>query len=223
MAESGRVLMNNRTVFFDLDGTLTDPKPGIVRSIQYALDVLGAAVPEADELEWCIGPPLKSSFETLLDNPTMADRAVALYRERFSETGLFENRVYEGIEPMLSELLSLGAKLHVATSKPHVFACRIIEHFGLSAYFDGVFGSELSGERSDKTELLRHALAQTGALGWQSTMVGDRSHDMVGAVGNDLRGVGVLYGYGTAEELNSAGAKLIVAEVGDLVHALSAR
>jgi phosphoglycolate phosphatase len=120
-------------------------------------------------------------------------------------------------------MLSLGAKLNVATSKPHVFASRIIEHFGLSAYFDGVFGSELSGERSDKTELLRHALAQTGALGWQSTMVGDRSHDMVGEVGNDLRGVGVLYGYGTAEELSSAGAKLLVAEVGDLVHALSAR
>ena len=213
--------MNNRTVFFDLDGTLTDPKPGIVGSIQYALDALGARVPEPEELLWCIGPPLKSSFEILLDDPALSDSAVALYRERFSEKGLFENRVYEGIEAMLSELRAQGATLHVATSKPHVFASRIIEHFGLSAYFDRVFGSELSGERADKTELLRHALAQTGAPRWQSFMVGDRSHDMVGALGNDLLGVGVLYGFGTADELTAAGAHKIVTQVDDLVAALT--
>lgn len=210
-------------IFFDLDGTLTDPRPGIVRSIQYALGQLGRAVPREEELLWCIGPPLKASFIELLGDRVEADRAVELYRERFGETGLYENRVYEGIEFLLASLVEEEFSLFVATSKPHVYATQILEHFGLIRHFDRVFGSELSGERVDKTELLGFALDQTGLRGGGSLMVGDRSHDMIGARNNEMKTVGVLYGYGSREGLESAGAGAIVAQVGDLSAALIER
>lgn len=205
-----------RTVFFDLDGTLTDPKPGIVRSIQYALERLGRPVPEEDALLWCIGPPLRSSFVQLLEGEEEADRAVALYRERFGDVGLFENALYPGIEALLTRLASSGRNLHVATSKPHLYATRIVEHFGLSACFGEVFGSELSGERTHKGELLAHALAESGAKASASVMIGDRSHDMIGAQKNGVAGVGVLYGYGSREELVRAGARTIVERIDEL-------
>ena len=211
-----------RTVFFDLDGTLTDPRPGIVRSIQYALDRLGRPVPEEEKLLWCIGPPLRSSFVQLLEGEAEADRAVALYRERFGEVGLYENALYPGIEVLLSELTASGWTAHVATSKPHVYATRIVEHFGLSPYFGEVFGSELSGERSDKGDLLAHALDRSGASKPSSVMIGDRSHDMVGAEKNGLAGVGVLYGYGSRDELVRAGARTVVERVDELSDVLDA-
>jgi len=139
------------------------------------------------------------------------------------EIGLFENRVYDGIRPLLAQLRSAGATLYVATSKPYVFASRIVEYFGLAQYFDQLFGSELNGKRTDKAELLRYAITETGVDASESTMVGDRSHDMVGAVDNDIRGVGVLYGYGSAEELTAAGASVIVEQIGDLFEVLSVR
>jgi phosphoglycolate phosphatase len=210
-------------LFFDLDGTLTDPRPGIVRSIQYALERLGHSVPHENELLWCIGPPLKASFIELLGDQEQADQAVALYRERFGETGLYENRVYDGIESLLVSLVEEEFSLYVATSKPHVYATRILEHFGLIQHFDQVFGSELSGERVDKTELLGFALDRTGFRAGGSLMVGDRSHDMIGAHNNEMKTVGVLYGYGSREELESAGAGTIVAQVDDLSNALIER
>jgi len=211
-----------RTVFFDLDGTLTDPKPGIVRSIQYALGRLGRSVPEEEALLWCIGPPLRSSFVELLGGETEADRAVELYRERFGDVGLFENHVYPGIPSLLRALGSAGWTVHVATSKPHVYARRIVEHFELMPYFGEIFGSELSGERTDKTELLAHALRESGAPASHSVMIGDRSHDIIGAVGNGVEGVGVLYGYGSREELIRAGARTIVTRVEKVSEALDA-
>ncbi len=209
-----------RTVFFDLDGTLTDPRPGIVRSIQFALEQLDRPVLEEEALLWCIGPPLRESFVALLGGEADADRGVALYRERFGEVGLFENRVYAGIEVQLQALVDTGHELHVATSKPHVYARRIIEHFGLSGYFGDTFGSELSGERTDKTELLRHALGASGADPALSVMVGDRSHDMVGAANNGMLAVGVLYGYGSREELVQAGARTLASDVEELAAVL---
>src|SRR5882762_6922364 len=146
--------MNN--IFFDLDGTLTDPKPGITGSIEYALQKLDLPVPSQDELSWCIGPPLRASFATLLGGESLADRAVALYRERFADTGLYENSVYPDIEHVLAALRQSPRRLFVATSKPHVFAERIIDHFGLSGYFEHVFGSELDGTRANKAELLAY-------------------------------------------------------------------
>ena len=137
-------------IFFDLDGTLTDPKPGITRSIQYALDRLGQpTIPTEDELTWCIGPPLRASFVKLLGGETSADLAVALYRERFSDVGLYENSLYAGIRDVLSALRASGRRLFVATSKPHVYATRIIEHFDLRRHFERVFGSELDGTRAE--------------------------------------------------------------------------
>ena len=199
------------TIFFDLDGTLTDPKPGITGSIQYALQKLDLPVPSQDDLTWCIGPPLRASFVTLLGDESRADRAVALYRERFSDTGLYENSVYPDIEHILAALRATPRRLFVATSKPHVFAERIIDHFGLSSYFEQIFGSELDGTRVNKGDLLAYAIETTGIDPSQALMIGDRSHDIVGAKANGMRGIGVLYGYGSEDELIAAGASHLCA------------
>jgi phosphoglycolate phosphatase len=199
------------TLFFDLDGTLTDPKPGITRSIQYALQKLDRAVPSEDELTWCIGPPLRASLQKLLGGEELADRALALYRERFADIGLYENQVYPGIADILSGLAASRRRLFVATSKPHVYAERIIAHFGMADCFERVFGSELDGTRADKTDLLRHALQATGVDPSRAIMIGDRSHDMVGARNNGMTAIGVLYGYGSRQELVEAGAHQVCA------------
>jgi phosphoglycolate phosphatase len=199
------------TIFFDLDGTLTDPKPGITGSIQYALQKLDLPVPSQDELTWCIGPPLRASFVTLLGAENLADRAVALYRERFADVGLYENSVYPDIEHILAALRQSPRRLFVATSKPRIFAERIIDHFGLTSHFEYVFGSELDGTRVNKSELLAYAIETTGVDPQHALMIGDRSHDIVGAKNNGMRGIGVLYGYGSREELIEAGASHLCA------------
>jgi phosphoglycolate phosphatase len=138
------------TVFFDLDGTLIDPKIGITRSIQYALGKLDLPVANADDLTWCIGPPLRTSMAKLVGED-LTDRAVALYRERFSETGIYESTVYEGVVETLAVLAGQGRRLFVATSKVQIYAERIIKDFNLARYFEGVFGAEMDGTRGDKT------------------------------------------------------------------------
>jgi phosphoglycolate phosphatase len=198
-------------VYFDLDGTLTDPKPGITRSIQYALGRLGREVPAEDELTWCIGPPLHASLKELLGTDDLVERAVSLYRERFADIGLFENTVYPGVEDTLSAVAGSGRRLFVATSKAVVYAERIIDHFKLRIYFERVFGSELDGTRSNKTDLLGYALKTTSVDPSQAIMIGDRSHDMIGARNNKMTAVGVLYGYGSKQELLDAGAHHICA------------
>jgi phosphoglycolate phosphatase len=195
------------TLFFDLDGTLTDPKPGITGSIQYALEKLGREVPSQDELAWCIGPPLRASFVTLLGGEEHADRGVELYRERFGVVGLFENSVYPEIEGVLTKLSQSGFRMFVATSKPHVFARRIIDHFALNSHFERVFGSELDGTRVHKTDLIAYALEQTDVDAARTLMIGDRSHDILGAKANGIDAIGVTYGYGSREELIAAGAR----------------
>jgi phosphoglycolate phosphatase len=204
-------------IFFDLDGTLTNPKPGITRSIQHALRKLDHEAPAEDDLTWCIGPPLHASFKKLLGTDALADKAILLYRERFADVGLFENEVYPGIEATLSVLAGQARRLFVATSKPGVYAERIIDHFKLRGYFERVFGSELDGTRSDKSDLLGYALkaAQVDPAG--AIMIGDRSHDMIGARNNGLTAVGVLYGYGSKEELLAAGAHRLSATPRELL------
>jgi phosphoglycolate phosphatase len=209
------------TIYFDLDGTLTDPKPGITRSIQYALQKLDhPTIPTEDELTWCIGPPLRSSFVKMLGDRD-ADRAVALYRERFSDIGLYENRVYDGIGDVLTTLRASGHRLFVATSKAHVFADRIIDHFGLRQHFERVFGAELDGTRADKSHLLEHALKEVSVDPAKTLMIGDRSHDMVGAKNNGMKGIGVLYGYGSRDELIEAGAQHVCATPGAILGCIS--
>jgi phosphoglycolate phosphatase len=199
------------TIYFDLDGTLTDPKPGITRSIQYALKKLDQPVPTEDELTWCIGPPLHASLKRLTGTEELADRALLLYRERFADVGLFENEAYGGIEETLSALAATSPRMFVATSKPRVFAERIIDHFGLRRYFVRVFGSELDGTRVDKGDLLRYALDEEKVDPRSAVMIGDRSHDVVGARKNGMTAIGVLYGYGSEVELRDAGAHHICA------------
>jgi phosphoglycolate phosphatase len=198
----------NAAVFFDLDGTLSDPKIGIVRSIRYALNRLELDCPGNDELTWCIGPPLLDSFRSIVGH-SLAPKALDLYRERFSEIGWKENDLYPGIIDLLRQLAEFDRPLYVATSKPYVFADRIIRYFELEPYFSRVFGSELDGTRSNKADLLRFALSETRTTG-RAVMVGDRKHDVLGAKANKMRSIGVTYGYGSQAELETAGADAVV-------------
>jgi phosphoglycolate phosphatase len=207
-----------KTVFFDLDGTLTDPGAGITRSIQYALGKIDESVPDAQELDWCIGPPLKDSFARLV-GPERAALALEHYRSRFGRVGWRENAPYPGITGVLRELTASGIRLYVVTSKPHVYANRIVEYFDLVRYFDAVFGPELDCTRSDKSELLRVALEQTGSAG-DAVMVGDRRHDVVAALANGVSVIGVTYGYGTEKELLQAGAERLVHQPAGLLSEL---
>ena len=210
--------------FFDLDGTLTDPKPGITGSIQYALERLGEPVPTQDALEWCIGPPLLANFEKLV-GAERAQSGVDLYRERFGDVGLFENEVYPGIPEALTAIGGGGARLFVASSKPKVYVDRILDHFELTQYFERVYGSELDGTRTDKRELLAFALAEEALKGEAidaacTTMIGDRGADAIGAIHNRMPFLGVLYGYGSREELEGEGTTRFAAGPSDLFDAL---
>ena len=199
------------TVLFDLDGTLTDPKIGITTCIQYALHQLDYESPETEQLLWCIGPPLTVSFAKLLqtNDKALIDRAITLYRDRFATVGLFENSLYPQIPETLKSIRAAGYHTYIATSKPHVFAKRIIEHFALTSLFDGIYGSELDGTRSDKAELIRLIILSENLNPTKTVMVGDRSHDAIGAKKNQLLAIGVTYGYGTEEELKLHGVDLI--------------
>ena len=204
-------------VFFDLDGTLTDPAEGITRCIQFALETLEMPPPPAPSLHWCIGPPLLDSF-TKLVGVNLAEQALKLYRQRFAEVGWRENKPYAGIESVLRTFRDTDASLYVATSKPRVFAEPILRHFALLDFFSGVYGSELDSTRSAKTELLEYALnivkPDTRAM-----MIGDRSYDIVGATANGMYAVGVTYGYGSTSELRDAGANDIVSSPAELCDA----
>ena len=203
--------MLSHTVLFDLDGTLTDPKPGITGCIQYALSELGYKPPDVNELLWCIGPPLKSSFSQLLQtsNDTLLEEAISLYRSRFSTIGLFENSLYPQIPETLKTIRAAGYQTFVATSKPHIYATRIIEYFDLAPLFDGVYGSELDGNRSVKGDLISYIIERESLSASTVVMVGDRLHDIIGAKKNNIASIGVTYGYGSREELETHKADLI--------------
>jgi len=208
-------------LFFDLDGTLTDPAPGIVASIRYAVRALGAHV-SGQDLTRYIGPPLRETFREILDTEDVGliERAVEKYRERFAERGLFENAVYPGIPVALEALGRAGFELRVVTSKPVIYAERIVDHFGLGTYFPVVYGSELSGERSHKGELIAFALRAEALAADAACMIGDRRQDIDGARVNDLRAAGVLWGYGDRAELEAAGADCLVEQIDDLPDAI---
>ncbi|MGI9422129.1 MAG: HAD hydrolase-like protein [Hyphomicrobiaceae bacterium] len=203
-------------ILFDLDGTLSDPKLGITRSIQFALQELGRDIPRADDLTWCIGPPLLGSLEALLGNRADAEIALTHYRERFSAIGIRENELYPGISDCLSSLKADGHRLFVATSKPKVFADRIIEQFELTDRFEAIYGPGLDETRSGKTEILQRLLGKERLDPRRTTMVGDRSHDIVAGLENNLSTLGVLYGYGSEAELRTAGAAILCHKPQDL-------
>lgn len=195
-------------LLFDLDGTLTDPFPGITNSILHSLARLGRPLPERNSLKWCIGPPLQKSFAQLLntEDTQLIDSAVAHFRQYFSTNGLYENSVYDGILAALKQFKDQAHPLFVATSKPEIYARKILDHFELTPLFTGIHGSELNGIRSDKTELLCHLLKQQQLSPQDCVMLGDREHDMIGARSNGIKSVGVLWGYGSRQELLAAGA-----------------
>ncbi len=196
------------TALFDLDGTLTDPREGITRSLAYALERMGVEPPAPDDLVFAIGPPLRGSLARLLgtDSPEAVERALAHYRDRFAQIGLFENRPYDGIVEALDSLRDAGVRLFVATSKPTVYARRIVERFGLARHFAQVHGCELDGTREDKRDLLAHLLPHHGLDRRHAVMIGDRGADMRAARHHGVQALGALWGYGTAEELREAGA-----------------
>ena len=202
----------------DLDGTLTDPMEGITKSVQYALHHLGIEVDDLYSLCKFIGPPLRDSFITYYSlSEKQADVALLKYRERFKDTGIFENKVYEGIDELLHKLSDDNRMLLLASSKPTVFVERILEHFGLRNYFSFVGGSNLDGTRVHKDEVIRYVLDRAKVRDLSaSVMVGDREFDIVGAKKNGLDSIGVLYGYGSAAELSGAGATCLVENVHEL-------
>jgi len=213
-----------RTILFDLDGTLTDPKEGITRSIAHALERMGVAPPPLDDLTFAIGPPLRKSLARLIgtEEREAVERCLAHYRERFADVGLFENRPYDGMVETLAALRERGSELYVATSKPRVYAERIVRHFGLDVHFVAVHGCELDGTREAKLELLEHLIVSHGFDRRHAVMVGDRDVDMLAARHHGLGALGVTYGYGSREELLEAGAHALCEQPAGIPQALRA-
>lgn len=205
-------------VLFDLDGTLTDPKIGITRSIQYALSKAGIEENDVDKLVSFIGAPLTESFRKYYSfDESEARHVVESYREYYSAKGIYENAVYPGIPELLESLKSRGKRLIVATLKPKVYADRVLEHFALSEYFSFVAGSDLEMTVSSKKEIIRAAVAKaSNKPGQKLVMVGDREQDIVGAHEAGIDSIAVAYGYGTLEELRRAGPTHVAHSVEDL-------
>jgi phosphoglycolate phosphatase len=197
-----------RHVFFDLDGTLTDSAPGILRCFEYAVQSVGGAVPPETDLYAFIGPPLHETFEALLPDPDPATLALAIeaYRDRFDRIGILENTVYPGIESMLQQLVERGHRLYVATSKRQDFAERVIGQFGLGDHFEAIFGSRPQHGILSKTEILALGLTTREVESSDAVMIGDRHHDMAAANDLGVRSIGVTWGYGALDELGSARA-----------------
>lgn len=205
-------------ILFDLDGTLTNSQLGITTCVAYALEDFGIHTENLEELRKFIGPPLKESFIKYYDmTDEEGNKAVEKYRERFATVGLYENEVYEGVPEVLSKLKEQGKTLIVATSKPTVYSEKILKHFGLKDYFTFIAGSELDGTRVNKAEVIQYALEQNGITDLNKVvMIGDKEHDIMGAKACGVESIGVLYGFGEREELESHGATYIADTVGDL-------
>lgn len=216
------VLTTKKVLFFDLDGTLTDPKVGITKSVAYALKKILNLDEDPDDLTAFIGPPLKEAF---MDFYEMSDqealKAIAFYRERYSDLGWCENAVYPGVQMLLEDLKNQGLTLVVATSKPTVFAEKILKHFQLDTYFDHIVGSNLDGTRSHKYEVLNHAISLVGQISKDHMiMIGDRQHDIIGAHKCGIPCIGVGYGYGSKAEHQEHSVDVYVESVEALKEAL---
>ncbi len=213
-----------KNVLIDLDGTLTDPKVGITTSARYGLNKVGHPIPDTENIDWIIGPPLKASLAKLLNvdvNDVLAEQALLGYRERFAVTGLFENHVFEDVAGTLAELQKRGYRLFLATAKPEVYARQILEHFELLKYFEYPYGSELNGDRTNKGDLIAYILEKEQLKPHECLMVGDREHDIFGARRNGIESIAVEYGYGSDAELTVAQPKARITKFSDLLAQLS--
>ena len=208
-------------ILMDLDGTITNPKQGITKSFQYALKHWNIIIEDLDVLAKHIGPPLRDSFLEYGFSDEEVDRAIVKYREYFKRQGIFENEVYEGMEELLRKLNRAGKKVIVATSKPEELARKILEHFYLAEYLTDICGATFDERRSKKEEVIQYALDKNGIIDYTKVlMVGDRKYDIAGAKAIGIDSVGVLYGFGSAEELREAGAGRIVVTVEELYKVL---
>ena len=206
-------------ILFDLDGTLTDPAEGILNSIRHSLTYYPEVkVPELETLKKFIGPPLWESYVKYcgMDKQT-AEEAVEHYREYFRPTGIFENKLYDGIPELLKKLKEAGVKVRLATSKPDVFARQILDHFGITEYFTSVQGSALDGSLIKKEDVIAKIMTENAGITASNTvMVGDTAFDVAGAKANGIPAIGVAYGYGSGVEIAEAGAFMIVKSVEEL-------
>ena len=207
-------------ILFDLDGTLTDPGIGITNSVMHALKKYGIEVEDRASLYKFIGPPLIDSFEKYFGfSHEEAVKSVDYYREYYKDKGIYENLVYDGIENLLVSLYEKGKKIILATSKPEPFAKEILRHFGLDKYFLFAAGSTMDETRTNKAEVIEYALSECGITDKTSVvMVGDREHDIIGANKNGIDSIGVLFGYGSREELETAGAAYIAETVEEILN-----
>ncbi|WLR57752.1 HAD family hydrolase [Mesobacillus subterraneus] len=204
-----------KVILLDLDGTITDPKIGITKSVQYALRKMDIASPDVDQLEGFIGTPLQVSFVEYFDfDEHQTEKAIDFYRERFKVKGIVENELYPNILGLLTFLREQSFSLIVATSKPTIFAEQILQHFKIDHYFDLVVGSNLNGTRTSKTEIIQYVLDEYKQYKPEDfLMIGDRKHDIVGANHNGIDSIGVLYGYGSLEELKNSEPTYLVESV----------
>ncbi|WP_163272782.1 HAD family hydrolase [Chelativorans alearense] len=209
-------------VLFDLDGTLTDPFVGITGSLRHVMEKMGRTAPAAEDLRACIGPPIQDTFARLLEtaDEALVWEAVGHYRQRYGEVGKFENEVIPGIPDALARCVDAGFFLSVATSKVETYTGDILAHFDLARFFDAVHGSALDGTNSNKADLIRHILDVEPVDPTRTVMIGDRSHDIVGAKANALPAIGVLWGFGERTELTDAGAAEIVTHPRELPRAI---
>lgn len=200
-----------QTILFDLDGTVADSGLGITNSVIYALKKYNIEVRERSDVYYFIGPPLHESFQKALNcSEEEAMKAVAYYREYYSDRGIFENEIYPGVPQLLKTLHDAGKNVVLATSKPELYAKRILEHFDLAQYFAAAAGANMDGTRTKKAEVIRYAMGLCGAEPGSTIIVGDREHDILGAKATGIRSCGVLWGYGSRQELKDAGADYIV-------------
>lgn len=208
-------------LLFDLDGTLTDPAQGITNSFIYALKYFGIEIPSYEKLCTYIGPPLPLTFKKEYGfDDEKATLGVKKYREYFADKGLFENKVYPGIPELLQQLKDMGKHLLIATSKPEVYSIKIAEHFDFAKYFDFICGCNMDETRSTKAEVIEYALRLANVSENDKSkvlMIGDREHDIIGAKQNGLKSCGVLFGYGSKEELKNAGADYIIQKPEELL------
>ncbi|MBW2268051.1 MAG: HAD hydrolase-like protein [Deltaproteobacteria bacterium] len=210
------------TVLFDLDGTLTDPGEGIVKSIQAALHEVGLPSAAEPRLRGCVGPPLRTSFAELGARPDQIEPLVQAYRARYRDVGMFENAVYPGVPELLAELRLRECRLFVTTSKPTPFAVAILEHFQLHHFFEEIFGSKLDGSLSEKVDLLSYVRRQVGFTPTSSALVGDRKFDITAARTLGILAIGALWGYGRAE-LVEAGAERLAESPGRVLESFAVR
>lgn len=214
--------MNNdfQYILFDLDGTLTDSGEGITKAVQYALNYFGIDVEDLNELRRFVGPPLRDSYKNFYDfDDEKAELGITKFREYYTDKGIYENKVYDGIEETLKVLKENGKKLIIATSKPEVHAKTVLDHFDLAKYFDFIGGADLEETRVKKSDVIKYSMENAGIEDISKViMVGDREHDILGAKANNIKSIGVLYGYGDVVELTQARAEYVVENPQDIIN-----